>query len=115
MHKNYFNCGMFYQYSEEELITICRTHIENIEKWALIFINNILSEKLDVDYFYAKGSDGNYRMKKSFVENSDKMMSAGPLCYPTLVDTLFVDDIIYIPCKPDFTNVIFFLFAYKVS
>ena len=93
---------MYYQYSEEELRTICRTHIENFEKWARIFIHNILSEKLAADYFHAKGDDGNYRMKKSFVENSDRMMAAEPLRFQTPVDTLFVEDIIYILCKPDF-------------
>ena len=93
---------MYYQYSEEELRTICRTHIENFEKWARIFIHNILSEKLAADYFHAKGDDGNYRMRKSFVENSDRMMAAEPLRFQTPVDTLFVEDIIYILCKPDF-------------
>ena len=93
---------MYYQYSEEELRTICRAHIENFEKWARIFIHNILSEKLAADYFHAKGDDGKYRMKKSFVEKSDKMIAADPLRFQTPVDTLFVEDIIYILCKDDF-------------
>lgn len=42
--------------------------------------------------------------KKSFVEKADKMMADEPLRFPTPVDTLFVEDIIYILCKPDFYN-----------
>ena len=95
---------MYYKYSDEELRTICRNHIENLEKWARIFIHNVLSEKLGDDYFHAKGADENYRMKKSFVEKADKMMADEPLRFPTPVDTLFVEDIIYILCKPDFYN-----------
>ena len=93
---------MDYKYSAEELRSICRNHIENFEKWARIFINNVLSEKLGDDYFHVKGADENYRMKKSFVEKADKMMAAEPSRFPTPVDTLFVEDIIYILCKPDF-------------
>ena len=93
---------MYYRYTEEELRTICRAHIENFEKWARIFIHNILSEKLDVDYFHAKGADGNYKMKGTLVEKSDRMMASEPLRFPTPVDTLFVEDIIYILCRLDF-------------
>lgn len=93
---------MYYRYSEEELRTICRTHLENFEKWARIFIHNILSEKLGFDYFHSKGADGNFRIKKTLVENSDRMMASEPLRFLTHVDTLFIDDIIYILCKPDF-------------
>lgn len=93
---------MYYRYSDEELRTICRNHIENFEKWARIFIHNVLSEKIGDNYFHEKGADGNYRMKKAIVEKADKMMADEPLRFPTPLDTLFVEDIIYILCKPDF-------------
>ena len=93
---------MFYKYNDDELRSICRTHIENFEKWARIFIDVILTKQLGKDYFHVKGRDGNYRMKKAFVEKSDRMMTAEPSRFPTPVDTLFVEDIIYILCKPDF-------------
>lgn len=93
---------MYYRYSDEELRTICRNHIENFEKWARIFIHNVLSEKIGDNYFHEKGEDGNYRMKKAIVEKADKMMADEPLRFPTPLDTLFVEDIIYILCKPDF-------------
>ena len=93
---------MYYKYSSEELRTICRSHIENFEKWARIFIHSVLTEKLGEDYFHSKGADGNYKMKKAFVEKADDMMKNEPSRFPTPVDTLFVDDIIYILCKPDF-------------
>ena len=93
---------MYYSYSDEELRTICRNHIENFEKWARIFIHNVLSEKIGDNYFHEKGADGNYRMKKAIVEKADKMMADEPLRFPTPLDTLFVEDIIYILCKPDF-------------
>ena len=53
---------MYYKYSIEELRTICRTHIENFERWARIFIHNILIEKLGEDYFHATGKDGKLSM-----------------------------------------------------
>lgn len=93
---------MYYNYSDEELRAICRNHIENFEKWARIFIHGILSDKIGEDYFHTKGADGNYLMKKSMVEKADKMIADEPSRFPTPVDTLFVEDIVYLLCKPDF-------------
>lgn len=93
---------MYYKYSIEELRTICRTHIENFERWARIFIHNILTEKLGEDYIHATGKDGNYRIKKDVVKHIDKMMTENPSRFPTPVDALFIEDIVYILCKDDF-------------
>ena len=50
---------MYYKYTDEELRSICRTHIESFEKWARIIIHKTLSEKIGLDYIHAKGVDGN--------------------------------------------------------
>ena len=105
---------MYYRYSDEELRTICRNHIENFEKWTRIFIHNVLSEKISDNYFHAKGVDGNYKMKKSVVEKADKMMADEPLRFPTPLDTLFVEDIIYILCKPDFYRDYFYPYLHDM-
>lgn len=92
---------MLQSLSNEELRQICRTNIEALEKWARLFIHYVLKASLGDDYFHKKNPDGNYMLKKSIVENADNRMSAEPGRFPTPLDTLFLDDIIYILCHND--------------
>lgn len=101
---------MYYKYTDEELRSICRTHIESFEKWARIIIHKTLSEKIGLDYIHAKGVDGNYLIKTERVKAVDQRMAAEPHRFPTPVDALFLDDIIYLLCKPEFYQKYFRIF-----
>lgn len=105
---------MYYKYTDEELRSICRTHIESLEKWARIIIHKTLSEKIGADYIHAKGEDGNYLIKTERVKAVDKRMVEEPHRFPTPVDALFLDDIIYLLCKHDFYKLYFGTYLTKM-
>lgn len=93
---------MFTKLNDEQLRQICRTNIESLEKWARLFIHFTLSSALGADYFHCKNPDGNYKLKKSIIENADNRMKDEPGRFPTPLDTLFLEDIVYILCHQDF-------------
>ena len=105
---------MYYRFSEEELRSICRTHLESFEKWSRLVIHEVLSKKLGSNYFNTTSSDGNFLIKKTLVEKATEMMRNEPLRFPKPVDTLFFEDIIYILCKNDFYKDYFSSFLVKM-
>lgn len=105
---------MYYQFTEDELRAICRTHLESFEKWSRLIVHKILSEKIGKDYFFSTSSDGNYLIKKALIEKANEMMRNEPLRFPKAVDTLFFEDIIYILCKKDFYKDYFSAFLTKM-
>lgn len=105
---------MYYKFTDEELRSICRTHLESFEKWSRQVIHRVLSEKLGENYFYIKNPDGNFLIKKELVEHATKMTSSEPLRFPKPIDTLFLDDIIYLLCRPDFYKNYFSPFLVKM-
>lgn len=92
---------MFLNLPDEQLRAICRTHIEALEKWMRLMLHLALTEKYGNDYLHVKNADGNYKFKTKLVENADKMKAAEPGRFPTLLDTLFLDDLIYMVCHND--------------
>jgi hypothetical protein len=105
---------MYYRYSDEEIRSICRTHLESFEKWSRLIIDNLLSDKLGKDYFFTKNQDGNFLIKKKLVEHATKMMNNEPLRFPKPIDTLFFDDIVYLLCRRDFFKNYFSKFLSKM-
>ncbi|MFY0630167.1 MAG: hypothetical protein JXR05_07275 [Flavobacteriaceae bacterium] len=106
--------SMYYKFTEDELRAICRTHLESFEKWSRLIVHQILSEKLGQEYFFSKHQDGNYLIKKELVEKAKKMMASEPNRFPKPVDTLFLEDIIYLLCKNDFYKNYFSSFLNKM-
>ncbi len=92
---------MFYVFSDEELRSICRTNLEALEKWARLLLHYVLEEKLGPDYIHARNPDGNYKFKTKLVEKSDIMRAQEPGRFPTPLDTLFLEDIVYLLCHND--------------
>ncbi len=90
---------MFYRYSEEELRSYCRTSIESLEKWARIVINEELSSKYGNDYFEAKMQNGDPVIKKSINDKAIAMLEKHPDRFRGKIDTLFLEEIIYVLCK----------------
>ncbi len=105
---------MYYKFTEDDLRAICRTHLESFEKWSRLIVHQILSEKLGKDYFLSKNVDGNYIIKKELVEKTIKMMENEPNRFNKPVDTLFLEDIIYLLCKNDFYKNYFSSFLIKM-
>lgn len=90
---------MFYRYSEEELRSYCRTNIESLEKWARIVIDEELSNKYGNNYFDAKMQNGDPIIKKSINDKATDMLKKHPDRFRRKIDTLFLEEIIYILCK----------------
>lgn len=89
---------MYLNLSDEELRSICRTNIEALEKWARLLLNKVLVKKYGVDYIHTKNADGNYMFRKKLVEKADEMMTNEPGRFPTSLDTLFLEDLVYVIC-----------------
>ena len=89
---------MYFNYTQEELRSYCRQNIENFEIWARNIIHEKMSANYGSDYINYKVSDENYLVKKEIREHVSKMLKKDPSRYPRIVDTLFVDHIIYFLC-----------------
>ncbi|WP_299671998.1 hypothetical protein [uncultured Polaribacter sp.] len=91
---------MYYNFSENELRSICKTYLESFEKWARLVIHEILTDNIGSNYFYHSNNGVNL-FKKELIENVEKRRSKDSLRYKKPVDALLLDDIIYILCKPE--------------
>ncbi len=98
---------MFYRYTEGELRSYCRTSIEALEKWARIVIDAELKLKYGENYFEAKMENGEPVIKKSINDKAVKMARANPDRFKRKIDTLFLDEIIYVLCKEQLYKVVF--------
>ena len=90
---------MFYRYTEEELRSYCRTSIETLEKWARIVIEEELKNKYGSNYFEAKMQNGDPVIKKLINDKANDMLRSHPDRFRGKIDTLFLEEIIYILCK----------------
>ena len=105
---------MYYKFNEDELRAVCRNHLESFEKWSRLIVHKVLTEKIGENYFFSTNPDGNYLIKKALVEKAKEMMLNEPSRFPKPVDTLFLEDIIYILCKNDFYRDYFSSFLTKM-
>lgn len=92
---------MFYSIPEDELRSICRVNIEAFEKWARTIIHNELKKNLGENYFDMKLSPDVPVVKKSVRDKTSKMMQKYPQRFHRKIDTLFLDEIIYLLCRND--------------
>lgn len=98
---------MFYQYTQEELRAFCRKNIENFEIWARNIIHEKMIANYGSDYINYKVSDENFLIKREIREHVLKMLKKDISRYPRIVDTLFVDHIIYFFCHDKFYSTLF--------
>lgn len=89
---------MLYRYTEEELRSLCRNSLEAFEKWARIIIDMKLKEGYGKDYFNAKVNN-EYIIKKEIRDKANKMLKSSPDRFSKEIDTLFLEEIIYLLCK----------------
>lgn len=92
---------MFYSFSEEELRSLCRVNIEAFEKWARTIIDSELTKNLGENYFDMELAPGVPVVKKSIRDKTAQMMRSNPQRFHRKIDTLFLDEIIYLLCKND--------------
>lgn len=86
---------MYYNYSEEELRSFCRTSIESFEIWARRLIHERMIETYGPDYIDKKMPDGNFLIKRDVRDHVHMMLAKEPERSHRVVDTLFMDHIIY--------------------
>lgn len=89
---------MLYRYSEEEVRSICRNSIESFEKWARIIIDMKLKEQYGENYFNATISNENI-IKKDIRDKANNMLQNHPDRFNKEIDTLFLEEIVYLLCK----------------
>ncbi len=92
---------MFYSLPEEELRTICRVNIEAFEKWARTVIHSELTAHLGANYFDIELSPNVPVVKKSIRDKTAIMMRNHPQRFHRKIDTLFLEEIIYLLCRND--------------
>ena len=92
--------SMYHSFSEEELRSLCRTHIESLEMWARRLIHEKLFEKYGPQYVDYKTSEENYLIKKDVRDHIHKMLKKEPSRFLRPVDTLFFEHTIYFLCHP---------------
>ena len=91
---------MYYSFNAEELRSIAKRAIESFELWARRLIDIQLSNAYGVDW-YNYSDNGTSLIKKELNEHIREMMERDSSRCPRAVDTLFLDDIIYLLCRED--------------
>lgn len=92
---------MLYSFSEEEIRSLCRVNIEAFEKWARTIIDSELTKNLGVNYFDLELAPNVPMVKKSIRDKTAQMMRSNPQRFHRKIDTLFLDEIIYLLCRND--------------
>lgn len=105
---------MYHHFTEDEIRAICRTHLESFEKWARLIAHKILSERLGDGYFFLTNPDGSNLVKKAIVDKAKEMLGREPQRFSGPMDTLFLEEIIYIFCKSEFYKDYFSTFLSKM-
>lgn len=90
---------MYHEYNEETLRAYCRTGIEALEKWARLIIDRELTIEYGHNYFDSKMENDDPVVKKEINDKATNMMMKHPDRFKRKIDTLFLDEIIYLLCK----------------
>lgn len=95
---------MFYKLSEEEMRSICKNAIENLEKWARLLIDREMKKQYGEDYLNVQNSNGEYIVKTEIRDKIEKMFNQEKQRFTRKIDTLFLDEIVYFLCKTELYN-----------
>lgn len=90
---------MYHEYSQEELRAYCRSCIESLEIWSRRLVHEKLVEAYGPNYVEAQLPDGSPLLKRAILNHISKMQAQNPGRFSRPVDTLFIDQIIYLLCK----------------
>ncbi|MBI1936488.1 MAG: hypothetical protein HYS25_00025 [Ignavibacteriales bacterium] len=81
--------------------------IENLEIWMRNIIDIELKSKYGDQYWEYQDSFGNRLISNGIIKEAKIRYDSEKTRYPRFVDSLFLDDIIRISCKPDLYNAVF--------
>lgn len=98
---------MYHSIPENELRSICRINLEAFEKWARTIIHSELSKHLGDNYFDIELSPDVPVVKKSIRQKTAVLMREQPQRFKRKIDTLFLDEIIYLLCRNDLYKLYF--------
>lgn len=90
---------MYQEYTQEQLRSYCRSCIESLEIWARRLIHEKLVQEYGENYVDAISPDGSPLLKREITNHISKMQSQNPGRFFRPVDTLFIEQIIYLLCK----------------
>jgi hypothetical protein len=85
---------------EAQLREICRTRLENAERWLRRLVHEQLSKDYP-DYLTAHRPDGSRVIKASIAEDAIARRVADPARYPRGVDAFLTDDLVAVVCNPN--------------
>jgi len=98
---------MYYSYTQEELRSICRSHIEAFEVWARRIIHNKLTTEYGENYFEADIGNGEKLLNKEHYKKYNNIITKNPSRCKRPVDALFIESLIYILCKQKLYKALF--------
>lgn len=98
---------MYYNITQEQLRSHCKNCIESFEKWSRRLIDQELTKIYGDNYFFEKVNDTEYIIKAEIRSRAENMLLKHPNRFNKIIDTLFIEDIIYILCKPSLYKICF--------
>jgi len=97
---------MYCSMTQDELRVVAKNAIENFELWA----RRLIDIKLVAQYgtaWYDHVENGNPLINSKFNARIKSMLAKDPLRCPRAVDTLFIEDIVYLLCRQDLYTAFF--------
>lgn len=91
----------------EKIRSECKIVIENLEIWIRNIIDKELTGKYGSQFWDFQDADGNRLISNGIIKEAKARFENEPERYPRFVDTLLLDDIIRIICKPDLYREVF--------
>ena len=91
---------MYHDYSQDELRQYCRTNIESLELWARRLIHERMVEKYGTNFVGYQLNDGTFLIKAEVRNHIQSMLANNSSRFKRVVDTLFINQIIYFLCHP---------------
>lgn len=89
---------MFYNFTDEELRSHCKTALESFEMWARRLIHEQMTATYGEKYYEAKIGE-NYLVKNDIRKHIETMLAQNTSRFPRAVDTLFFNHIVYFLCN----------------
>ena len=98
---------MLYKYNEVELRSICKTNIENVERWARRLIDEQFTKHYGADWIDHKLENNEFLIKNELRQTIIKLNRQDDKRFSRTVDALFLEDIIYLLCTEKFYKLMF--------
>lgn len=91
----------------EKIRSECKAMIENLEIWIRNVIDSELIVRYSASFWDFADAAGNRLISNGMIKDAKERYKNEPERYPRFVDSLLLDDIIRIICKPELFNKVF--------